>query len=325
MRRDHELGAGLLEGLAFLRTHPPPDVRQLGLARPQHGHAGGRVGRDLDDDAVEIREALHEVARVLLEDDADALLVRLEHEGTGPDDGVGMVEVLELLLGLAGQDHAERGVGEMVQEGRVRLLERDAHGMAVDDLDPGHRLEARVEARLGREPIEGILHVLRRHLAAVHGRLVVELDALAQGERVDLAVLGDRPLLGEVGQDREIRRVLLLGTVGEAHELAVAETDVGVRQKADRQVGIEARCLPLGDAEDAAPLRLLRQRRARDQQPRGQQDGHGRHPSSTHDTTSSFVGGCTDPVERLRVANYRRALPLVNDFDARGRCVLRSA
>jgi hypothetical protein len=235
-------------------------VRQLGLARAQHGQARRRVGRDVDDDAVEIRKALHVKRRVALVDDADALLVRLHHEGPGADDRVGMVEVLELVLGFARQDRAEGRVRQVVQEGRVRLLERDAHRIAIDDVDGLHGLEAVAEARLRHESLERVLDVVGRDLAAVDRRLVVEEHTLSKSERVDLAVLRDRPLLGQVGKNREIGRALLLGPVGEANEHAVAEAHVRVGEKADGQVRVEPRRLALGDTDDPAALGLLSKR-----------------------------------------------------------------
>ena len=293
----------------FLRTHPAPDVRQVGLARPQHGHAGGGIGRDLDDRAVEVGHALHEVVGVALEHDAHALFVRLEHERPGPDHGVGMVEVLELLLGLARQDDAERRVGQVIEERRVRILERDAHRVLLHHLDGGHRLEARGEAGFGHEPLERELDVLGRDLPAVDRRLVVELDALAQGEGVDLAVLGHRPLLGEVGQDREIRRALLLGPVGEPHQLAVGEAHVGVREEADRQVRIEPGRLPLGDANDTTLLgRLSVGGRDREQKQDGQQQRD----------DGGATGHGSSSVRPARVAHYEQAAPLVNSARIRG-------
>ena len=129
--------------------------------------------------------------------------------------------------------------------------------MLVHDVDGLHRLEALLEAGLRHEALERVLDVVGHQLAAVHGRLVVEVDALAQAERVDLAVLGDRPLLGQVGQDREVGRMLLLGPVGEAHELAIREADVGVREEADREMRVEPGRLALGDAQHAAALGRL--------------------------------------------------------------------
>src|SRR5207245_9727342 len=52
-------------------------------------------------------------------DDTDALLVGSENERAGPDNRVGMIEVLELVLGLARQDRAEA---------RFRRSPRSNHG-----------------------------------------------------------------------------------------------------------------------------------------------------------------------------------------------------
>src|SRR5437870_5388031 len=107
--------------------------------------------------------------------------------------------------------------------------------------DRAHRLEARGEARLGHEALERVLHVVGDDLAAIHRGLVVEAHTLAQRERVDLAIPGHRPLLGEIGQDREIGGALLLRAVRKAHELSVAQAHVRVAEKVDGQVRIEAR------------------------------------------------------------------------------------
>src|SRR5262249_11135318 len=109
------------------------------------------------------------------------------------------------------------------------------------------------------EPLERILDVLRGDLTAVDWRLVVELHALAKEERVDGAVLRGRPPLGEIGEDRKIGGRLLLGPVREAHELAVNQTHVRVRQEADGEMRIKSRRLALSDADDATPLGLLRE------------------------------------------------------------------
>jgi hypothetical protein len=147
--------------------------------------------------------------------------------GPGPDHGVGLVEVLELVLGLARQDRAEARIGEVIEERREGLLERDPHGVTIRHVDRLDELEALPEARLGHEALERELDVLCRHLAAVDGRLVVELHALSKEERVDGAVLRGRPSLGEIGEDRKS-----VGSsaraVREAHQLAVARLDVGV-------------------------------------------------------------------------------------------------
>ena len=211
-------------------------------------------------DPVEIREALHEVVGVPLEDHLDALVVRLEHEGAGADHRIRMVEVLELVLRLAGQDRAEARAREVVEERGVRLLQRDPHGVAVHRVDRLHRLEALPEARLGHEALERVLHVLGGDLAPVHRGLVVEAHTFPEGERVDLAVLGHRPLLGQVGQDGEVGGRLLLRPVGEPDELAVGQAHVGMREEADREVRVQSGRLPLRDPDHPAALGRLGRR-----------------------------------------------------------------
>jgi hypothetical protein len=79
----------------------------------------------------------------------------------------------------------------------------DSDRVAVYGVDGLHQREAVTEAGLGHEALERVLDVLGHDLAPVHRRLVVEAHVLSKIEGVDPAVLGDRPLLGQVGQDRE--------------------------------------------------------------------------------------------------------------------------
>jgi hypothetical protein len=101
------------------------------------------------------------------------------------------------------------------------------------------------------------LDVVGRDLAAVDGGFVVELHAPAQVEH-ELGRGLLLPSLGEVRHDGEVPAMLLLGPVGEPDELAVDQVRVGVGEKAHRQMGIEVGRLPLGDAQSAAALGLLR-------------------------------------------------------------------
>src|SRR2546425_35707 len=94
------------------------------------------------------------VPRLALEDEPHALIVGLQHEGAGPDDRLRPVEVAELLLQLPRQDRRVRRVGEVIQERRVGLLERDAHGVAIDGVDRQHRVQTRAKRRFGHETLE---------------------------------------------------------------------------------------------------------------------------------------------------------------------------
>jgi hypothetical protein len=154
-------------------------VGQIHLAGAQEREACGGVRSDLDDDAVQVREPLHEVVGVALEGDLDPLLVGLHHEGAAADHRLRTVEVLVLLLGLPRQDRHVRRGGQMVEEGRERLLQGDAQGVAVHHVDRLHHVESGPERRLAHEPLDRVLRVLRGHLATVHRRLVVEVHALA--------------------------------------------------------------------------------------------------------------------------------------------------
>ena len=142
-------------------------------------------------------------------------------------------------------------------------------------------VEARAEGRLGHEPLDRVLRVVGRDLAPVDRRLVVELDALLQRELDDGGTLV-LPLLGEVGDDREIGRVLLLGAVRIPHELAVDHVGPGVRQEADAQVRVEVRRLPVGDPEDATAPGLLAEGGLCDEHDGDQRD-EGEGEASSHD------------------------------------------
>ena len=84
----------------------------------------------------------------------------------------------------------ERGAASLnsigVLVGRVDLLDRGEQRRARD-ADAGRRLA---------DAVEGRLHVGRREI-----RPVVELHALAQVERVGLAVLGDFPAMRQIRHD----------------------------------------------------------------------------------------------------------------------------
>ncbi len=312
---DH-LRVRLLEGLGLLRHHEAPHVPQVHLARPEQREPGGGLGGDLDHHAVQVGQPFHVVVRVSLEGDLHALLVGLEHERPGPDHRLRAIEVLELLLDFPREDrHVGRG-GEVVQERRERLLQRDPQGVAVDDVDRLDDLEARAECGLGHEALDRVLRVLGGDLAPVDRRLVVELDALPERELDDRGALV-LPLLGEIGDDREVGGGRLFCTVRVAHELAVDHVGPGVRQEADTLVRVQARRLPIRDPDDAAALGLLGEGGLRDDGQGDQRDeGEREGRASSHDRSSSSrevrVGNREERSGPERLPHYPRPTDLVN-------------
>ena len=115
-------------------------------------------------------------------------------------------------------------------------------------------------ALLGHEALERVLHVVRRELAAVHGRLGVPAHALAQLEDVGRLVRL-RPRLGEVALEGEgaglhprPRLVLQQPAMGERVE------HVGF--VGDGQVRVEVGRVPEPQGQGTAALRRLRGGRA---------------------------------------------------------------
>ncbi len=244
-----ELRPPLLERVLDLHpVHPidrprslPPDVV---LARDEGGHARGIVLVHCHLDLVDIGQAAQEVAGVPDEGETDIRPVAVQHPGTGADHRLGLLEVTELLHGLAGDDGEGHRIGDHVEEPDVRLLEGELDGVLVDHLDLVQRRHhvAIGIALLVHEAIEGVLDVVGGELAPVHGGLRVPAHAFAELEDVGRLVrLG--PRLGEVALEGEgaglhprPRLVLQEPAVGEGVE------DIGL--VGDSQVGIEVRRIP---------------------------------------------------------------------------------
>ena len=165
------------------------------------------------------------------------------------------------------------GGGEHVEEPRRRLLQHEADGVAVEDVDVVHRLEERPigVAGDGEEAVVGELRVLRRQLATVHRGLRMPADVLAQLEHVR-RVVRLRPRLGDVRFDR-IGAGLDRRSGLHLHEPTVGERQRDHRDERDGRVRVEALRIELhGEAEDAStPGRLGGRRLDAD---RGRRRGH---------------------------------------------------
>src|SRR5581483_4789647 len=176
---------------------------------------------------------------------ADAVLLQLEGAGAGRDHlaEVALVVVDRLLRGDDG-----RRPGQHFEQIRDRLAERDDDGVGVgriDLVDRGEQALDRADRALRRR-----LHAVDRgdHVGRGERRAVVELDALAQLERVGLAVARLLVRLGELRHDRlqAVERV-------EPHEVRVHVPHRGRGRALDRVevVGGDAE----RGAQDAALLR----------------------------------------------------------------------
>jgi hypothetical protein len=242
-------------------AHPVLGRKVVVAGEPPREPRGGVVV-DHHVDGVGVGQARDEIVRMAHEDQARARLVALQHPGSRPDARLRALEIAEVLHGFARHDPRD-GRGEVVEEPGKALAELDLHGMPIDDLDPLHVLEqAAVGAALeSGEALVGVLHVVRRELATVHGRLVVPPHALAQSEDVR-RVVRLRPRLREVALERQVARHH--GRAG----LYLQEPAVGegqVRHRA-RLIGDDVRIEAGGgilaaDSKDAAPGGRLRGRR----------------------------------------------------------------
>ena len=165
-------------------------VRHVHLAVLQHGRAGRGVRHRLEHEPLH-RRRLAPVALVGLHDQLDPGGVA--HELVGPEPDRPLLEAvvadaLDVLLrhdpgGARGQGAVE---GHEVGEGLVQV---EAHPRGADDLDVAHPL---FQDLADLRALEAEPHVL-----GGEGIAVVELDALAQLELVDLLVGAHRPRFGE--------------------------------------------------------------------------------------------------------------------------------
>ncbi len=243
----------------------------LTLLQLRPAHRG--VRRDREDQVVDLRLAAPELRERLVADDR-VLDVSVEIERAGAD---------RLLVDLLGRSGLEHRVGvllrlharvfhrEVGQERRLGLFERDAHRVVVDLLDGlqqlrhAHVVEVRmvgarhleVRVRLLPLPLDREDHVVGVEVARrLAGAVVVPLDALAQVERVDLAVRRDVPALGEAGHDG--------GAAALEIDDAAVDLAVGVERRAGRvDRGVEVLGTAFGAEHQRLRGRRLRPRPAR--------------------------------------------------------------
>ena len=222
-------------------------------AREEGGHARGVVLVDDQLDAVDVRQAGHEVGGVPHQGDGHVRLVAVEHPGAGADHRLRLLEVAELLDALAGDDAARHRARHHVQEPREGLREREPDRVAVHRLDLGDRAVHRgVAAGLGEHPLERVLHVLGGELPSVDRRLGVEAHAPPQLEDVG-GVARLRPRLGQVAlEDQRAGAHARAGPM--LQEPAVGEGDHHVGLVGVHHALIEVRRIPGPDGQGTAAL-----------------------------------------------------------------------
>ncbi|SVJ69383.1 Uncharacterised protein [Klebsiella pneumoniae] len=191
----------------------------LALAGLELLRAHRGVGVDSEDQVVDLHLVRLPVVLVALEADLRILLVAAEHERAGADrllvDVAGLA-LLEQLRGVFGGLDRWEGHRQVLDEGRVDLVEGELHRMLVELLDPGDVL---VQAHVGEVGKLGGVGLAERMILVEHafegeqhvvgiefaGRLevvgTVELHALAQVEGIGLAVVADVPAFREAGKD----------------------------------------------------------------------------------------------------------------------------
>jgi len=217
----------------------------LDLARAQGRDDVGLVRDRAQHDLVDVRPALPEVVRVLLEDHLLLDLPVVEDERTGAERR--LVEVAVLLdAGLADDEAPE--AAERGQQARERFLGDEFHDVLAGRLDLVHRDEVGFAGRLLEQPIERELHVGGGQLLAV-----VELHALAQLEGPREPVGAGLPRLGQLGHRRHVGL--------EADELVVHHRRAAAAREGGHELRVEARGFRrlCGD-QRAAGFRGLRER-----------------------------------------------------------------
>ena len=190
-RRGRQLDTGLgLEDLGLLVGHGEGEV---GLARLHDGAARVVVNHRAPGDRVHLGITLAPVAGELLDLEVVALLPLDELERAGADRAL-RDALAELLERRRRDDHGRR-MGQRIDEGRERFLEREAHGVRIDDLG----LDDVLVQVVALELVVGVGDTVEvdLHRLGIEIRAVMELDAVLELHRVDQAVLADGVALGQ--------------------------------------------------------------------------------------------------------------------------------
>ena len=201
-RRGDQVELGILgQVLGLLERHRRGEMGFTGL---QHRGAGIVVGDRAPDDRIDLGQAWFPVILVAADLHIVGLLPLDEFERAGADRI--HADLLAVLGQRSGRNHRRRGVRELVDEGRKRPFQGDAHGAVVDHhgvVDVREQIEAlEFVFRIG-DPVEHQLDRRRVEIGAI-----VELDALLQLEGIDQPGLGG---FIAVGQLRHHLQVLVEG------------------------------------------------------------------------------------------------------------------
>ncbi len=262
---DLELDVGI--GLEHRQEVGLRILEVVDLARHQSSLRGLRIGEPRELDAIDLHDLAARMARsrllarhIAFELLVDSLaarhpLVTLEGERAGADHFLDLLEGINQGLFLA---HHERNAGarlrQRVDDEAVGLLEAPHEGLVVLRCQ---RFRVAHELLAGAVTLAPALH-RRDDIFARHRRTIMERQAVAQRERVDLAVIAHCPLVDhlrlriEVAIEREERVV--------DHHAVDARDRLGGPERIQRaDVGVHG---------DTQHLRLLRQRRRRRQRHR---------------------------------------------------------
>jgi hypothetical protein len=198
--------AHLLQLVNVLST----DLDHVDAARPQHGHARGRLGYFQKHEALPLGRRPPVVLHPLV-DDPFAADVLHEFEGTRRDRvpfGSLFPDALDVALGLDEGHRREQSLGHLVAEHDGGLVEAHGDGVAIldfDALDQAELRRQRVGGALLDDGLEGELDVLGREFHPI-----VEADSFAQRKSPGAATIQNLPPLGQHG-----RQLAGLGIAGQ--------------------------------------------------------------------------------------------------------------
>ena len=200
----------VLVALELVQQVDRRDLVEVDLAGLQGRHRRLLVGHVLDDDAIDLgdlaadhagrRLLARHVVRVPVVDVALARfgLVLVELEGAGADLGRHLLVGVRLRVLLAHDDgQVGLDLAERLQHQAIGLLKDDLEGLVVLDGRVGDPLEH----VLGGAVAGGPAADRGDDIGAGDGLPVVELQAVAQRERIGLLVVGDAPLVDHLRLD----------------------------------------------------------------------------------------------------------------------------
>ena len=253
------LGVTFLQGCQVVLADGPPALwAAVELPRAVHGQPRRRVVEDQPFHPVHPGQVLDEVVRVASEDGLHVRFVALQEEGTGADGALGFLQVAVVLDDFRGDDPHALVMGEEVEEPDERFFQEETHGIAIDDLNPVHRVEQiAVSIPLFRqEAIEAEFHILRHQLTPVEGRLVLPLHPVAEMED-NGRVVQSFPVFGHIRiNDQGARRNPSPDSI--PHQLAVDKAQRRMGLEVAAQMRVKMRRVLAADTEDTAALRWPR-------------------------------------------------------------------